>query len=176
MHRRRLHRNGHSRLHRGEDIVKLALWNGLADDDIRREVLGTVGIDDTSLADTVALVDSKETAARAMSAEGARVAASTHRKTGLGYDKSSSSTPGAEQILSKGPSSNALVASSRRSLGESAVGSGSSNPAGSAGRGRISDGIVHRRPTQSTARRQCSNTSRGQISRSKRYCRTRCCA
>ena len=82
-----------------EDIVKLALLNGLADDDIRREVLGTVGIDDTSLADTVALVDSKETAARAMSAEGARVAASTHRKTGLGYDKSSSSTPGTRKDI-----------------------------------------------------------------------------
>ena len=60
--------------------MKLVLLNGLADDEIRKEVLGTPDIDGASLSDTVRLVDSKETAARAMVAEGTRVAASAYKK------------------------------------------------------------------------------------------------
>ena len=84
-----------------EDIVKLALLYGIADDEIRREVLGTVGIDDKSLADTVALIDSKETAARAMSAEGPRVAASAFKKAGPGAGHKPSPTPGSEHESKK---------------------------------------------------------------------------
>ena len=84
-----------------EDIVKLALLNGLADEEVRREVLGTTDIDDKSLSDTVALIDSKETAARAMSADGARVAASAYRKTGLHPDRKSPPTSVSELELMK---------------------------------------------------------------------------
>ncbi|KAK7072278.1 hypothetical protein SK128_009210, partial [Halocaridina rubra] len=62
------------------DIVKLVLLNGLADDEIRKEVLGTTEIDTKTLNDSVALVDSKETAVRAMVIEAPRVAASSYRK------------------------------------------------------------------------------------------------
>ena len=82
-----------------EDIVKLALLNGLADDDIRRDVLGTIDIDDKSLADTVTLIDSKETAARAMTSEGTRVAASAYKagrtyNAGRTSDRRPASSPG----------------------------------------------------------------------------------
>ena len=63
-----------------EDIVKLVLLNGIADDDIRKDVLGTTDIDNRSLSDTVALIDGKETAARAMAADGHRVAATAYKK------------------------------------------------------------------------------------------------
>ena len=83
-----------------EDVVKLALLNGLADDEIRRDVLGTVDIDDKSLADTVALIDSKETAARAISAEGTRVAASAY-KVGQSSGRKPSFTHGPEEDSNK---------------------------------------------------------------------------
>ncbi|KAF0303445.1 hypothetical protein FJT64_024562 [Amphibalanus amphitrite] len=40
-----------------DDIVKLVLLNGIADEDIRKNVLGTTDIDSRSLADTVTLID-----------------------------------------------------------------------------------------------------------------------
>lgn len=83
-----------------DDIVKLALLNGLADDEIRRDVLGTTDIDDRSLADTVALIDSRETAARAISAEGTRVAASAY-KAAAGANRKPSSTPASEHDAQK---------------------------------------------------------------------------
>ena len=63
-----------------DDIVRMVLLNGLADAEIRREVLGMTDIDTKSLADTVTIIDSKETAARAMSGESPRVAASAYKK------------------------------------------------------------------------------------------------
>lgn len=41
-----------------DDMVKLVLLNGLCDDDIRREVLGSTGVDDMTLGETVAFIDS----------------------------------------------------------------------------------------------------------------------
>lgn len=67
-----------------EDIVKLVLLSGLVDDEIRKEVLGTVGVDTMTLSDTVDLVDSKETASRAMVVESPKVAASSYKKMGRG--------------------------------------------------------------------------------------------
>ena len=63
-----------------DELVKLVVLNGLADEEIRKEVLGTPNIDTTSLSETVQLVEGKETAARAMADEGSRVAASTYKK------------------------------------------------------------------------------------------------
>ena len=63
-----------------DELVKLVLLNGLAEEEIRKEILGTPDIDTASLSETVRLVESKETAARAMADEGSRVAASTYKK------------------------------------------------------------------------------------------------
>ncbi len=49
-----------------DDIVKIVVLNGLSSNDISQEVLGTPGIDDKSLNDTISLVENKEMAARAM--------------------------------------------------------------------------------------------------------------
>ena len=44
----------------------MGFCNGLADEDFKREVLGTTNINTMSLPDTVQLIDSKETDAWAM--------------------------------------------------------------------------------------------------------------
>ena len=49
-----------------EDIVKYILISGVADEDIKKEVLGQVGLDDKSLNDTSAIIENKEMATRAM--------------------------------------------------------------------------------------------------------------
>ncbi|KAK4305129.1 hypothetical protein Pmani_022961 [Petrolisthes manimaculis] len=76
-----------------EDIVKLVLLNGLADEEIRKEVLGTTEIDTKTLNETVCLVDSKETAARAMVTDNLRVAASSYKKMGRGQTNQASPRP-----------------------------------------------------------------------------------
>ena len=48
-------------------VVKHVVINGLHDVDIRREVLGTVDLDNKSLAETIGIIESKETALRSMS-------------------------------------------------------------------------------------------------------------
>ncbi|KAK7073853.1 hypothetical protein SK128_014311 [Halocaridina rubra] len=58
-----------------EDIVKLVLLHGLADEEIRKEVLGTTDIDIKILNETVDLVDSKKAAVQAIVIETPRVAA-----------------------------------------------------------------------------------------------------
>ena len=63
-----------------DDIVKLVLLDGIADEDISKNVLRTTDIDSRSLGDTVALIDGMETAARAMAADGHRVAATAYRR------------------------------------------------------------------------------------------------
>ena len=49
-----------------DEIVKLVAIKGLADDSIKKEILGTDGIDDKSLQQTITLIDSKEVATRAV--------------------------------------------------------------------------------------------------------------
>ena len=87
-----------------DEIVRMVLLNGLADGEIRKEVLGTPDIDSRTLADTIAIIDSKETAARAVSCESPRVAASA---------SNSPSRPGRRPLTRR---SDARVVLSRRSL------------------------------------------------------------
>ena len=54
-------------------IVKYVLVNGLADAEIRREVLGWKLLDESSLADTVAFIEQKEMARDAFKGEAAAV-------------------------------------------------------------------------------------------------------
>ena len=49
-----------------DDMAKIVILNGLVNDDILQEVLGTPGIDEKSLNDTISLIENKEMAARAM--------------------------------------------------------------------------------------------------------------
>ena len=49
-----------------DEIVKMVILNGISNNDIQQEVLGTPGIDDKSLNDTISLIENKEMAARAM--------------------------------------------------------------------------------------------------------------
>ena len=53
-----------------DTIVKLVTIKGLADEAIKKEILGTPDIDSKTLLETVALIDSKEIAARAMTSSG----------------------------------------------------------------------------------------------------------
>ena len=52
-----------------DDIVKHVLLAGIVDEDIKREVLDLQDLDSKSLNDTISLIESKEMAARAMSAQ-----------------------------------------------------------------------------------------------------------
>lgn len=69
-----------------EEIVKLVIMNGLADEEIRKEVLGAPDVDTKTLSETVSLIDSKETASRAMMTENLRVAASSYKKMSRGQN------------------------------------------------------------------------------------------
>ena len=69
-----------------EEIVKLVIMNGLADEEIRKEVLGAPDVDNKTLSETVSLIDSKETASRAMMTENLRVAASSYKKMSRGQN------------------------------------------------------------------------------------------
>ena len=60
-------------------IVKAVVLNGLAEVETRRDVLGTSGLDGKSLADTITLIQDKETAARSMALPGAQSASSGSR-------------------------------------------------------------------------------------------------
>ena len=63
-----------------DDMVKMIMINGLADEDVKKDILSTTDIDDKTLADTVSLIDSKEIAARAMMAT-PTVAVSSYKKS-----------------------------------------------------------------------------------------------
>ena len=62
-------------------LVRMVLLHGLADADIRREIFGTPDIDSRTLADTIAIIDSKETATRALSCPLVSRAAATRSRT-----------------------------------------------------------------------------------------------
>ena len=49
-----------------EDVVKMVLLTGMADEDIKREVLGTEDLDTKDLNTTVGLIETKETATRSL--------------------------------------------------------------------------------------------------------------
>ena len=66
-------------------VVKHVVINGLHDVDIRREVLGVTDLDDKTLAETIGLIEAKETAMRSMSGrasggEGAGAAMSSYKR------------------------------------------------------------------------------------------------
>lgn len=63
-----------------DELVRWVILSGLSSPDIAREVLGTQDIDGKSLTDTIAIIESKERAARAFAGEAAVSAASTYRK------------------------------------------------------------------------------------------------
>ena len=63
-----------------DDMVKMIMINGLADEDVKKDILSTIDIDDKTLADTVSLIDSKEITARAMMAT-PTVAISSYKKS-----------------------------------------------------------------------------------------------
>ena len=95
-----------------DDIVKLILLNGLADDDIRKEVLGTADIDSKSLNDTVALTEGKETAARAMSTDGHRAAATAYKQANR-TPRPTTSGPATSTTETEGPARNIRCACGR---------------------------------------------------------------
>ena len=61
-------------------IVKYVLVNGLVDAEIRREVLGSKSLDESSLADTVAFIEQKEMASDAFKGEAAGVKTSYRKQ------------------------------------------------------------------------------------------------
>ena len=50
-----------------EDMVKQVVLAGMCDNEIKRKVLSTAGIDDKSLNDTIAIIEMEEMASRSMS-------------------------------------------------------------------------------------------------------------
>ncbi len=64
-----------------DEIVRWVILAGLSSPDIAREVFGTPDIDNKSLTDTVALIEAKERAARAIAGE-ASVAAGIKENIG----------------------------------------------------------------------------------------------
>ena len=61
-----------------EDIVKFVMLSGIVDEDIKRDILGFVDLDNKSLTVTIALIEGKEMAARAMKSDIARAAPPAH--------------------------------------------------------------------------------------------------
>ena len=63
-------------------VVKHVMVNGIYDEETRKEVLGATGLDEKTLADTVAIIEAKETALRSMPgyrSGGEKAAMSTYR-------------------------------------------------------------------------------------------------
>ena len=63
-----------------DEIVKQVVLSGIADRDIRKEVLGVDGINNKNLADTLAIIENKETAARSVAERASSSAAMTTYK------------------------------------------------------------------------------------------------
>ena len=70
-----------------DEIIKQVILNGLADHDIKKEVLGTAGVDTKSLMDTLGLIENKETAARSVGTRTVAGAATTSYKKIQANDK-----------------------------------------------------------------------------------------
>ena len=75
-----------------DEIIKQVVLNGLVDHDIKKEVLGTAGVDTKSLMDTLGLIENKETAARSVGTRTVAGAAMTSYKKIQADDKRLSST------------------------------------------------------------------------------------
>jgi hypothetical protein len=63
-------------------MVKQVVLAGMCDDEIKRQVLSTAGIDDKSLNDTIAIIEMEEMASRSMSDH-----STTPTKAGSSYKK-----------------------------------------------------------------------------------------
>ena len=63
-----------------DEIVKQVVLCGIADQDIKKEVLGTTGINAKSLTETLGLIEDKETAARSTVNNGAAAHTTTYKK------------------------------------------------------------------------------------------------
>lgn len=83
--------SGNTAIDYTKDIVKLVPLNGLEEEEIRKEVLGTADIDMKTLNKIVGLIDSKETAAHAMGTENLKVSARSHKKMVQGQPRQGSS-------------------------------------------------------------------------------------
>ena len=62
------------------EMVKLVVLHGIADTEIKKEVLGVSGVNEKTLAKLVALIEDKEPAARDVTGRTAMVATSTYKK------------------------------------------------------------------------------------------------
>ena len=60
-----------------DEIVKLVVLNGIADTEIRKDVLGVAGINDKTLDETVGIIEDKEMAARSVAGRAATPAAAS---------------------------------------------------------------------------------------------------
>ena len=63
-----------------DEVVRWVTLAGLSSPDISREVFGTPDIDQKTLSETVAIIEAKERAARALAGEGSVAAASTYKQ------------------------------------------------------------------------------------------------
>ena len=70
-----------------DEIVKQVVISGIADKDIKKEVLGVAGIDGKNLAETLAVIEDKETAARSVEESASSSAAMTSYKKIAANDK-----------------------------------------------------------------------------------------
>ena len=77
-----------------DEVVKAVVLNGLYDMETRRDVLGTSGIPDKTLAQTITMIQDKETAARSVSQQGTVAGATTS------YRQSVRGTPDARLAMS----------------------------------------------------------------------------
>ena len=85
--------NANNHVNYTDEMVKAVILNGLYDMETRRDVLGTSGISDKTLAQTVTLIQDKETAARSVTHQGTVAGAATS------YRQSARGTPGADKRL-----------------------------------------------------------------------------
>merc|ERR1712020_803105 len=73
---------GKAKVQFADIVTKHVMVNGLYDEDTRKDVLGTASLDEKTLADTVAIIEAKETALRSMpgyKSAGEKAAMSTYR-------------------------------------------------------------------------------------------------
>ena len=63
-----------------DEVVKQVVLCGIVDHDIKKDVLGTTGINEKSLAETLGLIEDKETAARSTANSGAAAHTTSYKK------------------------------------------------------------------------------------------------
>ena len=80
-----------------DEIVKQVVLSGIADRDIKKEVLGMAGINGKTLSETLGIIEDKETAARSVEDKAATAAAVTSYKKIAANDKRLQSTAKCEK-------------------------------------------------------------------------------